>query len=89
MNSEKSAVLLSGWHRMSYYYDDQSYISKKLYKTIRKLHSVVGNTVTEGKFVLYGSGSTQLLNAAIHALSSGPTTVVASVPHYEVRRLYD
>ncbi|KAI4375162.1 hypothetical protein MLD38_013066 [Melastoma candidum] len=84
MNSDKSAVLLSGWHRMSYYYDDQSYISRRLEKTIRKLHSVVGNAVTEGKYVLFGSGSTQLLNAAIHALSSRPTTVVASVPHYEV-----
>ncbi|KAI4375165.1 hypothetical protein MLD38_013069 [Melastoma candidum] len=88
MNSDKSAVLLSGWHRMSYYYDDQSYISKRLEKTIRKLHSVVGNAVTEGKYVLFGSSSAQLLNAAIHALSSRPTTVVASVPHYEVWRIW-
>ncbi|KAF3445640.1 hypothetical protein FNV43_RR10816 [Rhamnella rubrinervis] len=55
---------------------------------IRKLHQVVGNAVTFGRYILFGEGSTQLLNAAVHALSSNhnhsspPSVVLASVPYY-------
>ncbi|XXG56140.1 hypothetical protein AAC387_Pa03g3635 [Persea americana] len=59
--AESSAVMVSGWHRMSY-------------------------QITTGKFILFGDGSTQLINAAVHALShkysSSPTSVVAAVPYY-------
>ncbi|CAH2035248.1 unnamed protein product [Thlaspi arvense] len=86
--AEKSSVLVSGWHRMSYLYQDGTYVSEELEKVIRKLHSVVGNAVTDNRFVIFGSGSTQLLAAAAHALSltnssySSPTRLLASVPFY-------
>lgn len=89
-NAEKSAVVLAGWHRMGYEFGDGSLISKKLEKQIRKLHAVVGNAVTDGKYIVFGAGSTQLLNAAVHALSSArdasspPAKVVASSPYYPV-----
>ncbi|KAL8255055.1 hypothetical protein R6Q59_033276, partial [Mikania micrantha] len=53
---------------------------------IRKLHSVCGNAVTEGRYIVFGIGSTQLLNAAVYALSSenssSPSNVLASIPFY-------
>ncbi|KAF8404466.1 hypothetical protein HHK36_009351 [Tetracentron sinense] len=83
-----SAVVVAGWHRMSYSFDDGSSISKELQRHIRQLHAVTRNAVTEGRFILFGTGSTQLLIAAVHALSQddspSPARVVASIPFYPV-----
>ncbi|CAI9116469.1 OLC1v1017622C1 [Oldenlandia corymbosa var. corymbosa] len=88
-NAAKSTVVMSGWHRMGYEFEDGSLISKQLEKQIRRLHKTVGNAVTEGRYIVFGAGSTQLLNAAVHALSSttgssSPAKVVASAPYYPV-----
>ncbi|KAG6784009.1 hypothetical protein POTOM_009691 [Populus tomentosa] len=87
-HAASSALLVAGWHRMSYSYGDQSTISRELEKHIRKLHDIVGNAATEGRYVVFGSGSTQLLSAAVYALSpdnsSSPARVVASIPFYPV-----
>ncbi|XP_044511753.1 tryptophan aminotransferase-related protein 4-like [Mangifera indica] len=87
-NAASSAILVAGWHRMSYSYADLSVISQELERHIRKLHAVVGNAVTENRFIIFGAGSTQLLNAAVHALSpdnsSSPAKVVATIPFYPV-----
>ncbi|KAK9134406.1 hypothetical protein Syun_013736 [Stephania yunnanensis] len=88
-----TAVVVSGWNRMGYAYEDDSNISKELEKIIRQLHAVVGNANTSGKYILFGAGSTQLLNAAIIGLSPphpdrdhsfSPASVVASAPFYQV-----
>ncbi|ONH90222.1 hypothetical protein PRUPE_8G041600 [Prunus persica] len=91
-HAAQSAVLVAGWHRMGYSYPDGSYISAELEGHIRELHSTVGNAVTQGRYIVFGAGSTQLLNAAVHALSSdnssnssSPASVVATIPYY---RLY-
>lgn len=79
-----SAVVISGWHRMSYN-TDNAVTSIELEKHIRLLHSHVGNAITDDKFIVFGVGSTQLINALVHALSSetsSPASVVASVPYY-------
>eukprot|EP00257_Ricinus_communis_P019085 XP_015577968.2 tryptophan aminotransferase-related protein 4 isoform X2 [Ricinus communis] len=87
-NAAGSAVVVAGWHRMSYVYSDQSLISLELERHIRKLHATVGNAVTEGKYIIFGAGSTQLLHAAVNSLSpdnsSSPARVVASIPFYPV-----
>ncbi|XAR62243.1 hypothetical protein NMG60_11016930 [Bertholletia excelsa] len=84
--ASRSAVVVTGWHRLSYSYNDHSSISQELVKHIRKLHAMVGNAVTAGRFIVFGIGSTELLNAAVHALSlqnsSSTSAVVASVPFY-------
>ncbi|PWA38507.1 pyridoxal phosphate-dependent transferase [Artemisia annua] len=58
----------------------------ELEKYIRKMHSIVGNAVTEGRYLVFGIGSSQLLNAAVYALSSEnsstPSNVLASIPFY-------
>ncbi|KAK4280139.1 hypothetical protein QN277_011802 [Acacia crassicarpa] len=90
--AEKSAILVSGWHRMGYTYPDGSYISEMLVNYIQKLHKRVGNAVTEGRFIIFGAGSTQLLNAAVYAFSPNsssshsPAKVVATPPYYPVYR---
>ncbi|KAI3810427.1 hypothetical protein L1987_20039 [Smallanthus sonchifolius] len=81
-----SAVVISGWHRMSYRYPDYTTMSEELENYIRKLHSLVGNAITEGRYLVFGIGSSQLLNAAVYALSSenssSPSNVLASIPFY-------
>ncbi|KAM6542254.1 hypothetical protein CsatB_006701 [Cannabis sativa] len=87
-NAARSAILVSGWHRMSYYFNQTGYMSKQLENRIRNLHNIVGNAVTKEKYIIFGTGSTQLINAAIHALSpspnnsSSPSLVVPIIPYY-------
>ncbi|XP_028798211.1 tryptophan aminotransferase-related protein 4-like [Neltuma alba] len=89
--AKESAILVSGWHRMGYTYSDGSYISEVLVKYIQKLHKTVGNAKTDGRFIIFGAGSTQLLNAAVYAFSPNsslhsPAKVVATAPYYPVYR---
>ncbi|XP_060170836.1 tryptophan aminotransferase-related protein 4-like [Lycium barbarum] len=91
-NAASSAVVVSGWHRMSYFFPNQSHISKELDRNIRKIHAIAKNAITNGRYIVFGVGSTQLLHAAVHALSidnstsSSPylaTKVVANkIPYY-------
>ncbi|KAK3009560.1 hypothetical protein RJ639_013537 [Escallonia herrerae] len=86
-HAASSAILVAGWHRMSYSFDEKSsIISQELKKHIRRVHAIVGNAVTDQRFIVFGAGSTQLLNAAVHALSldstSSPSAVVVSAPFY-------
>ncbi|XP_054799250.1 tryptophan aminotransferase-related protein 4-like [Prosopis cineraria] len=89
---KESSILVSGWHRMGYTYSDGSYISQMLVKYIQKLHKLVGNAETEGRFIIFGAGSTQLLNAAVYAFSPNsslhysPAKVVATAPYYPLYR---
>ncbi|KAL8506776.1 hypothetical protein ACS0TY_017608 [Phlomoides rotata] len=87
--ARSSAIVISGWHRMSYNFPDQSYISKRLENRIRRLHSIAKNAVTEGKYLIFGAGSSQLLTAAVFALSinnnsSSPVRIAAQPPFYPV-----
>ncbi|KAF6149486.1 hypothetical protein GIB67_011387 [Kingdonia uniflora] len=69
-NAASSAVVVAGWHRMSYSFrDSHTRTSNELENHIRLLHAVIGNAVTEGRYIVIGVGSTQLLSAAVHALS--------------------
>ncbi|XP_059631526.1 tryptophan aminotransferase-related protein 4-like [Cornus florida] len=90
-HAASSAIVVAGWHRMSYIFGDKSFISQELEKHIRKVHAITKNAVTAGKYIVFGAGSTQLLNAAVHALSSenssSPARVVASIPYYPVYKM--
>ncbi|GFP98549.1 tryptophan aminotransferase-related protein 4 [Phtheirospermum japonicum] len=84
-HAARSALVVTGWHRMSYRFNDHSFISQQLENHIRRVHSVARNAVTEGKHILFGGGSTQLLGAAVYALSmnlSEPASVIAAAPAY-------
>ncbi|XP_059460442.1 tryptophan aminotransferase-related protein 3-like [Corylus avellana] len=91
-HATNSALVVAGWHRMGYSYSDHSpNISPELESHIRTLHSVVGNAITAGRYIVFGAGSTQLLNAAVNALSSDnsstPARVVALFPYYPVYKM--
>ncbi|XP_062206700.1 alliin lyase-like [Phragmites australis] len=87
-----SAVMVSGWHRLSYTTTDSIFQSVELKNQIRRLHRAVGNAVVDGKHLVFGAGSMQLINALVHALSpdasaaSPPARVVASAPYYPAYR---
>lgn len=92
-NAAKSAIAVAGWHRMSYSYPDKSSMSAELENHIRTVHAIVGNAVTEGRYIVFGAGSTHLLNAALYALSSdnfnsSPASVLVSVPYYKVKSYF-
>ncbi|GJU64075.1 pyridoxal phosphate-dependent transferase, partial [Tanacetum coccineum] len=53
-----------------YWYNHGDTMSIELEKHIRQLHSVVGNAVTEARYVVFGIGAMQLISAAIFALAS-------------------
>lgn len=84
-----SAVVFSGWHRMSYT-TTGGFQSVELERQIRRLHGAVGNAVADDKHLVFASGSLQLINALVHALSpdataaSPPSRVVAAAPYYPV-----
>ncbi|KAK3165278.1 hypothetical protein QOZ80_1AG0031210 [Eleusine coracana subsp. coracana] len=84
------AVVFSGWHRMSYFTTNAFFQSVELENQIRQLHRAVGNAVVDGKHLVFGTGSFQLINALVHALSpdaSPPARVVATAPYYPAYKL--
>ncbi|CAA2943347.1 tryptophan aminotransferase-related 4-like [Olea europaea subsp. europaea] len=86
-HAESSAVIVAGWHRMSYVFADHTSISQVLQNHIHKVHSIARNAITKGKYIVFGVGSTQLLSAAVFALSlksSSLARVFASSPYYPV-----
>ncbi|XP_028789728.1 tryptophan aminotransferase-related protein 4-like [Neltuma alba] len=89
-NAGSSAVVISGWHRMSYEFSDGSLISEELKKHIETVHAITGNAITQGKHIIFGPGATFLLHAAVHSLShqhsasASLSNVVASIPYYPV-----
>lgn len=86
-----SAVVFSGWHRLSYITTGGRFHSVELDRHIRLLHRAVGNAVVDDKYLVFGTGSTHLINALVYALSpegnaaSPPASVVATVPYFAVR----
>eukprot|EP01018_Ginkgo_biloba_P009831 Gb_19963 [translate_table: standard] len=88
-NGQKSTTVILGWQVMSYMVDVSNicwFLEPELAKEIRSLHSLVGNAVTKGRHIVIGTGSTQLFQAALYALSprdhSKPTSVVSAAPYY-------
>lgn len=90
-NAEASTTVVPGWYRMSYLINDAASlrISPELETQIRGIHALVGNAVTEGRYIVIGTGSMQLINAAVYSLSprnhdaiQHPAQVVAAAPYY-------
>ncbi|XP_039068375.1 tryptophan aminotransferase-related protein 4-like [Hibiscus syriacus] len=68
-HAASSTIVVPGWHRMSYEFNNGSLLLKQLESEIRRLHAVVRNAVTDGRYIVIGGGATQLLHAAMHSLS--------------------
>ncbi|KAK4483979.1 hypothetical protein RD792_011191 [Penstemon davidsonii] len=69
LHASTGAVLLSGWHRMGYSFNDKFAVSPEHVNNIHKVHAIARNAITKGKYIVFGGGSTQLLGAAVYALS--------------------
>ncbi|KAL6129390.1 hypothetical protein ACLB2K_072741 [Fragaria x ananassa] len=89
MMSERTTVVIPGWLSMSYFSDAKSlcwFLELELAKQIIRLHKAVGNAVTQGRHIVVGTGSSQLIMAVLFALSpkdgSEPMSVVATAPSY-------
>ncbi|CAA6665507.1 unnamed protein product [Spirodela intermedia] len=86
---ERGIVVVPGWQTMSYFSRADGlcwFMEPKLAGEIIRLHRLVGNARTEGRHIVVGTGSTQLFQAALYALSSPdalePVSVVSAAPFY-------
>ncbi|KAL8532692.1 hypothetical protein ACS0TY_009052 [Phlomoides rotata] len=77
---------------LSYFADPKHvcwYLMPNLEEEIKTIHKIVGNAVVEDRHIVVGTGSTQLIQAALYALSnifnqSNPISVMAATPYYSV-----
>uniref|UniRef100_A0A0D9WD95 Alliinase C-terminal domain-containing protein n=1 Tax=Leersia perrieri TaxID=77586 RepID=A0A0D9WD95_9ORYZ len=88
---ERATIVIPGWQTMSYFSDVGSlcwFLEPGFEREVRRLHRLVGNAVADGYHLLVGTGSTQLFQAALYALSGGaaaganPIGVVSPAPYY-------
>ena len=92
-NPDLGTAVIPGWYRVGYLpkAGATSLYSDAFIDSIRGMHTLVGNAVTEGRYILAGVGSMQLINAVVHSLAlQNPETVspvVARAPFYSVRIL--
>lgn len=92
-NVDLGTVVIPGWYRMSYQPHDgaTSFYTEGFMATIKDLHALVGNAVTEGRYIVAGTGSMQLINAVVHSLAlqdeGRVSPVVAKAPYYNVSNL--
>lgn len=88
-------MVISGNDLMSYFSNPGNlcwFLMPELDHAIRRLHRVVGNAVIDDdRFIVVGTGSTQLFQALLYAFSSpdelDPISVVAAAPFYSVTPL--
>lgn len=89
---EECSIVIRGWEMMSYLGDAKNnvcwYMLPEVERSIRRLHHVVGNAVTHDRYIVVGTGATQLFQASVFALSpphpSKPINVLAAAPFYSV-----
>lgn len=88
---EHGDIIIPGWQAMSYFSDVTNlcwFLEPEFAHEVRRLHNLVGNAVADGHFIIVGTGSTQLFQAALYALSPPdapePMSVVSAVPYYSV-----
>eukprot|EP00250_Pteridium_aquilinum_P013683 c21502_g1_i1 orf=364-1887(-) len=89
LNQNSVSTVLLGGDRMSYFsYTDALcwFLEPSLAAEIKLMHKMIGNAVTDGYHIVVGTGSSQLINAALYALSSPldqkPVDVVSAAPYY-------
>jgi hypothetical protein len=91
-NGERATIVIPGSQTMSYFSDVSGmcwFLEPEFEREVRRLHRLVGNAVVDGYHLLVGTGSTQLFQAVLYALSPAadgkPMSVVSPAPYYSVR----
>ncbi|KAG8378802.1 hypothetical protein BUALT_Bualt07G0022800 [Buddleja alternifolia] len=86
---DKTTVVIPGWKFISYFSDVNNlcwFLEPEFANAIIRLHKLVGNAVTEDRYIVVGTGSTHLFQAVLYAVSptnaSEPINVVSAAPFY-------
>ncbi|XP_066363523.1 tryptophan aminotransferase-related protein 1-like [Miscanthus floridulus] len=86
---DSASISIPGWQTMSYFSDLGGicwFVEPGFEREVRRLHRLVGNAMVDGYHVLVGTGSTQLFQAVLYALSPAsdgtPMNVVSPAPYY-------
>lgn len=86
---DKCSILIPGWQTMSYFSDVRNvcwFLEPEFADEVRKMHQLVGNAIADDCYIVVGTGSTQLFQAVLYALSPSdapePMNVVSTVPYY-------
>lgn len=89
---DSASILIPAWQTMSYFSNLGGiccFLEPGLEREVRRLHRLVGNAVVDGYHVIVGTGSTQLFQAVLYAISPAsdgtPIDVVSPAPYYSVR----
>ncbi|GAA0184717.1 transaminase [Lithospermum erythrorhizon] len=87
--SEKTTIVIPGNQGISYFSDVGNvcwFLEPQFARAVTRLHEVVGNAITEGYHIVVGTGSSQLYQAALYALTPHgllePIDVVSEAPFY-------
>ncbi|KAL1568249.1 Tryptophan aminotransferase-related protein 2 [Salvia divinorum] len=86
---DRATVVIPGWKFISYFSDVRSlcwFLEPEFANAVVRMHKLVGNAVTDGRYIVVGTGSTQLFQAVLYAVSptnaSEPVSVVSAAPFY-------
>ncbi|XP_051123355.1 tryptophan aminotransferase-related protein 2-like [Andrographis paniculata] len=86
---DKTTVVIPGWKFISYFSDVSNicwFLEPEFASAVFRLHNLVGNAATEDRHIVVGTGSTQLYQAVLYALSAPnatePISVVSVAPFY-------
>ncbi|KAK4429798.1 Tryptophan aminotransferase-related protein 2 [Sesamum alatum] len=85
-----TSITIPGFQSLSYFANKKNlcwFLEPKLEEEIKRLHKIVGNAVVENRHIVVGTGSSQLILAALYALSDplndpNPISVVSAMPYY-------
>ncbi|XP_078180960.1 tryptophan aminotransferase-related protein 2-like [Carex rostrata] len=88
---DNATVVIPGWQKMSYFSGRGNlcwFLEPEFAIEARRLHGIVNNAVTDGRHLIVGVGSTQLIHATLFALASTetrhPVNVVSAAPYYSM-----
>ncbi|KAL6524509.1 Tryptophan aminotransferase-related protein 2 [Orobanche hederae] len=86
---DRTTVVIPGWKFISYFSDKKNlcwFLEPEFADAIIRLHKLVGNAVTDDRYIVVGTGSTQLFQAVLYAVTRPdapePISVVSAAPFY-------
>lgn len=90
----KCGITFNGDDSLSYFANGKSLcwlLESKLEELIKRLHNIVGNAIMDKNYIVVGTGSSQVVQVALYALSPSdqlePISVVSASPFYSVHVL--
>ncbi|KAL3642326.1 Tryptophan aminotransferase-related protein 2 [Castilleja foliolosa] len=91
---DKTTVVIPGWKFTSYFSDTRNvywFLEPEFGNAVIRLHKLVGNAVTDERYIVVGTGATQLFQAVLYAVAprnaSEPINVVSAAPFYTSYKL--